>query len=131
MKHLRPFLFCSGIALLLTSAMANATLIPERFAPIAVRNIFGLRPLHPKPIEAALLPNRPQIMLQGITTILGHTQALLTIQLPSASPGLFQTSCVLTTGESRYDVVVLEINEKTGAVRLDNVGMEQVLVLKR
>jgi hypothetical protein len=103
----------------------------ERFTAIAARNAFRLSPPKPPASEIPPPPNRSKVSFQGITTILGRTLALLTIE-PAAKPAeFFQTSCVLAQGESRFDVVVLEINATAGTVRLDNLGTDQTLTLKR
>ena len=116
--------------LLLMSAVTHAEIASERFSAIVAKNTFRLWPPNPLTIEVPPPPIRPQITLQGITTILGRTQALLTIRSQSKSVELPETSCVLAEGDSRSDIVVLEISAELGTVRISNLGLEQTLVLR-
>ena len=104
--------------------------IPERFTAIVNRNAFRLSPPKPLPIEAPPQINRSKVYFHGITTILGRVQALLAIQPQPVLPGQLPTSCVLAQGERHFEVVVLEINQERGTVRLSNLGLEYVLEFK-
>ena len=124
-KHLG---IAPGICFLLAfTTVVNA--MPDRFSIIPRENVFRLNPRKPETITPPPQVERPQITLQGITTILGRTQALLNIQRAAKSAASPQSSFVLSEGESRYDVTVLEINARTGTVRLNNVGSELTLAL--
>ena len=121
--------FAPGLCFLLAcTTVVKAT--PDRFSIIPRENVFRLIPRKLETLPPVPPVDRPQITLQGITTILGRSQALLNIQRTAKSGGLPLSSFVLSEGESRYDVTVLEINASTGAVRLDNVGSEQILALR-
>jgi len=108
--------------------MANAT-TSDRFATITTRNVFRLAPLEPQSVELPPTLNRPRITLDGVTTILGRAQALLTIHQTGPAKAA-QTSCILSQGDSLFDVVVLEINAELGTVCLNNLGLEEILTLK-
>ena len=116
--------------LLFASVVAYAETASDRFSAITGRNVFRLNPPKLQTGEVVPPPNRPQITLQGITTILGRMQALLTIQPRTKSAESLQTSCILAQGDNRLDVVVLEINAELGTVRVNNLGSEQILALK-
>jgi len=101
--------------------------VPDSFTAIARGNVFRLNPPMPESGTVHLLPERPRITFQGVTTILGRPQVLLNIQ-PSATPAAASgVSCVLTRGEARNGVVVVEIDTVSGIIRLNNNGEEQIL----
>ncbi|HEX5220443.1 MAG TPA: hypothetical protein VFZ59_12805 [Verrucomicrobiae bacterium] len=96
------------------------------FEVIARTNAFRLRaPISEEKITPPVA--RPQITFQGFTTILGRAQVLLSIQRLGAT-GI---SCILSENENQDGVTVLEIDERAETVRLNNLGQEQVLALKR
>lgn len=116
-------------SLSVSSAMA-AQPPPEHFAMIGVRNAFRLSPVKPAGSEIPPQPHRPKVSFQGLTTILGRTLVLLTIEPALSSAEFRQTSCVLAQGESRFEIVILEIDTKAGTVRINNLGAEQTLGLR-
>ena len=62
-------------------------------------------------------------MLTGITTILGNKRALLKVQFPPKPPQpAKEQSYILTEGQRDGSIEVLEINEKTASVKVDNSG---------
>jgi hypothetical protein len=62
-------------------------------------------------------------MLTGITTILGNKRALLKVQFPSKPPQpAKEQSCILSEGQRDGAIKVLQINEKTAIVKVDNSG---------
>jgi hypothetical protein len=94
------------------------------YEAIVERNVFGLRPPPPPPDPEANKPPPPKIMLQGITTILGNKRALLKMQMPP-KPGeqpKGEQSFILAEGEREGDVEVLEIDDKTGIVKVKDFG---------
>ena len=117
----------SGCGLLALALAVNATPVPDRFASIARDNAFHLNPPKPEVIAVIPSPERPRITLQGVTTILGRPQVLVNIQQPAKAAGASEISCVLTEGESRNGVTVLEIDMVSGTIRLNNNGEEQIL----
>ncbi len=100
---------------------------------IVDRNIFGLKP----PPEPAQPPNTaqqlPKILLTGITTILGNKLALLKLQPPPAKAGeqLKEEPLMLTEGQREGPVEVLQIDEKAGAVRVNNSGTVTTLTFEK
>jgi len=129
MKAFCVILTC-GLSVLFVHSTPVFNSIPESFATIAAKNAFRLSPPQPPAIEVPAPPSRARVFFQGITTILGRTQALLTIQSQHGPSGLLSTSYVLGLGDSQSDVIVMEINVKRGTVRVNNLGVEQTLILE-
>jgi hypothetical protein len=62
-------------------------------------------------------------MLTGITSILGNKRALLEVEFPAKPPQpVKEQSYILTEGQRVGSIEVLEINEKTSRVKVDNSG---------
>jgi len=98
---------------------------------IVERNLFGLRPPQPPRVEPPPAP-LPKVMLTGITTILGNKRALLKIQFPAQpSKKAKEESCILAQGQRDGVIEVLEINEKTAQVKLDNSGTLSVITFEK
>jgi len=98
---------------------------------IVERNVFGLRPPQPPGVVPPPAP-LPKVMLTGITTILGDKRALLKIQIPAQpSRPAKAESCVLAEGQRDGLIEVLEINEKTAQVKLDNSGTVSVVTFEK
>jgi hypothetical protein len=91
---------------------------------IVDRNLFNLKPPTPPPGPEANKPPAPKITLTGITTILGYKQVGL---LVATRPGQPPESYIMTEGQGREGVEVLQIDEKAGTVRVRNHGEEQTL----
>jgi hypothetical protein len=65
----------------------------------------------------------PKILLKGITTIFGDKRALLKVQFPAKPPQpAKEQSYILTEGQRDGAIEILEINEKTARVKVDNCG---------
>jgi hypothetical protein len=102
---------------------------------IVDRNVFGLKPAPPPPDPTEV--NKPppvKITLTGITTILGNKRVLMKAPSPAAKPGeqpKGDRSYILTEGQMEDDIEVLEINEKTGDVKLKNAGAVVTLNLMK
>lgn len=92
------------------------------YAGIGKRNLFRLRPppsLRAPPAKVPL----PSVHLTGITTILRGKRALLKVQFPAKPPERpKEESLILSEGERMGPIQVLEINERTSQVKLDNSG---------
>ncbi len=71
-------------------------------------------------------PSLPKIRLVGITTISGNKRALLTVESPSNPQA---QSLVLGEHERNDQVEVLQIDDKSGSVRLSNSGVLTLLTL--
>ena len=114
--------------LLMAVQPVNAGKNSQPFEGITRLNAFRLSTSTQETRPNVPVVGRPQVILQGITTLMGHAQVLLSIQKPG-STGVDGVSCVMTEGECQYNMTVLEINSKTGSVRLRNTDMEQTLRL--
>jgi hypothetical protein len=122
---LSGFLQCSLVA------GAGPTSSDNPYHQIAERNVFGLRPPQPPRVEPPPAP-LPKIVLTGITTILGNKRALLKIQFPAQpSKPAKAESCVLAEGQRDGAIEVLEVNEKTAQVKVDNSGTVSVITFEK
>ena len=99
---------------------------------IALRNIFGLRPPPPpQKVEAPSVP-LPNIVLTGITTILGEKRAFLEITSLARPPQPPKPqSCILTEGQREGDVQVVQIDPKAESVKILNSGVEMLLTFDK
>jgi hypothetical protein len=112
------------VGLLWLSLETRAGGVADQFAAIPARNIFRLTI---KPVEPPVVPPElPKVRLQGVTSILGKSQALLAIRMDT-KPAATEVCCILEEGETRNEIVVLEVDVKTAKVRLNNHGSEQIL----
>ena len=109
------FLICA-----LTCSAGSAGVI-NPYHGIVERNVFGLKPPAP---PAAHLPSvpLPKITLTGITTLFGK-RALLKVEYP-AQPNkpARKESLILAEGQRDEGIEVLQVDEKTSRVRLNNCG---------
>ncbi|NOS71250.1 MAG: hypothetical protein HOP33_15120 [Verrucomicrobia bacterium] len=116
-----------GCLALTTFAFAADT----RYLEIAGRNVFRLRlPLKPE-MEQPLPRLVATARLQGMTTILGYPQALIaTRQISKPGESAQEINWILKEGESASGFRVIEINPKSGFVKLNYGEGLQVLLLK-
>ncbi len=70
----------------------------------------------------------PKLKLVGITSISGTKRALLRVESVGNSPGQAQ-SLILSEHQKSGQVEVLEIDEKSGSVRVRNSGIETLLAV--
>jgi hypothetical protein len=133
MKH-RGKLFIWSLSSVLLSVAANASVTKSEASPyeiIAHRNIFEIT--LPKS-EPPIIPpvQRSKVTLLGITTILGDKRAILKIQTPSAAgkPATEQ-SFILIEGKDAGEIRVVEINEKTATVKINNAGEIALLTFEK
>ena len=112
----RALVICAELAL------AQAVIGGTPYGTILQRNTFGLRPAPPAvktPANLAL----PKVHLTGITTILKGKRALLKVEFPAKPPERAkEESYILKEGQSAGPIEVLEINEKTAHVKVNNSG---------
>jgi len=117
-----PAWVLSSLVLCSAASAAGPAFSGNPYRHIPERNVFGLRPpqpAHPEPPSAPL----PKIMLTGITTIFGDKRALLKVQFPAQPPRpAKEQSCMLTEGQRDGSIEVLQINERTAKVTVDNSG---------
>lgn len=101
------------------------------YQAIVDRNVFGLRPPPPPPSPEANKPPPPNIILNGITTILGKKQALMKINLPPKPPEpAKEQAFILTVGQRDGEIEVLAIDEQAGMVTVNDYGTITNLTLK-
>jgi hypothetical protein len=104
--------------ILCTAAVGIGADSENPYQGIVDRNVFGLKPPPPpgKPEEKKV--DLPPITLTGMTTILGNKRALMNIQ----PPGKPLQSFILAEGQRDGDLEVLEIDEKSGTVKVNQSG---------
>lgn len=124
MKHFAKLAVCLVSGLVLNTGLGA----DSPYAPIAVRNIFGLNP------PQAITPTAPEppskITLNGIMTIFGTTQALFYVDVPPRPPlPATQKSYILSEGQRQDDIEVTRIDEKKNVVTFNNHGVVQELPL--
>jgi hypothetical protein len=94
---------------------------------ISERNLFGLRSTPPVHFESPTEP-LPKVTLTGITTVLKGKRALLKVQFPPKPlVPTKEQSYLLTEGQRDGPIEVLEINEKTPSVKLNNSGTVMIV----
>jgi hypothetical protein len=104
----------------------------RRYDGIAPSNIFRLKPetqlQSPSPLQTPL----PVLKLTGVTTMLGYKLALLKTQ-PLVKPGQpsAEQNLMLAEGQSEGDIEVLEIDEKSGRVKVSNSGTIMTLTFEK
>lgn len=93
------------------------------YTDILRRNVFGLRP-PPRPATEPARGPVPKVRLTGITTILKGKRALLKVEFPGKPlERPKEESYILTEGQRAGPIEVLEINERTAQVKVNNSGM--------
>jgi len=104
----------------------------NNYADIPERNAFGLKP-PPQHIKENPPPQLPKIVLTGITTILDDKRALMKTLPPAQKPGdqSKELSLILTEGQREGEIEVLQIDEKTGSVKVNNSGTVMTLTLEK
>jgi hypothetical protein len=95
---------CLAIKLVLTtSTHAEDVASPQNpYAPIVVRNVFGLNP-----------PPPPKITSNGIMSIFGQLQVLFKVADPRPGLPVKDEFYTLSEGERQDDIEVTHIDEKT------------------
>jgi hypothetical protein len=105
---------------------ADTVLLPGNpYAPVVVRNIFGLNP--PPLVDPNAISAEPPVKItpNGIMTIFGQLQVLF--KVAGKPPG--QDGYILTEGQRQDDIEVTKIDEKAGIVTFNNHGIVQALPL--
>jgi len=123
---LGSYLFFMGVSFTVAVSADNP------YVKIVDRNVFSLKAPVPPPSPESLKPPPPKITLTGITTILGIKRVLMKVPMPARPPEpAREESLMLTEGERSGDIEVLEINEKTGTVKISNFGTVMTLSLDK
>jgi hypothetical protein len=101
---------------------------------ITNRNLFNLKaPPDPSQAPAPPPPQVPNVLLAGITTVMGGKTALLRIPRPARPPEpAKEVSVILAEGAPAEEgVQVLEINVAAGTVKISNNGTLQTLDIEK
>ena len=108
------------LSLAVCSAASAGVINPYHCIP--ERNVFGLKP--PAPPQTTYVPSAPlpKITLTGITTLFGK-RALLKVEFPAQinQPARHE-SMILAEGQRNDGIEILQVDEKTSRVRLNNSG---------
>lgn len=112
---------CAGAVLLCcTTARLEGAGNPYHLIP--KRNVFNLRAKQPVRVPQPVTP-MPTVTLTGITTLLKGKRALLQVQFPAVPPQPASVkSYVLAEAQKAGPIQVLEIDEKSSIVKLNNSG---------
>ncbi len=118
---------CAGAKAIVADSSANP------YQGIVDRNVFGLKP--PTPVSKGPdteHPPPPKITLTGITTIFHDKRALMNVAMPARPPEpAKQQSFILAEHQREGDIEVLEIDVKTGDVKVSNFGTVVTLNLEK
>jgi hypothetical protein len=131
MKHLGKIVICLASGLVLNAgARADDSVLPNNpYAPIVVRNVFGLNP--PQPVDPASLGEPPpKITPNGIMSIFGQLQVLFKVA-GTAKPGqpAKDESYILSEGQRQDEIEIVHIDEKASLVTFNNHGTVQEIPL--
>jgi hypothetical protein len=129
-KYVRKIAICFAGGLALSAAVHAENVVSQNnpYAPIVVRNIFGLNP--PQPVVQADPNPPPKIIANGIMTIFGNRQALFKVAEPAKTGQPARTtSHILGEGQRQDDIEVTHIDEKSGTITFNNHGTVQEIPL--
>src|SRR5437899_9066182 len=117
---------CAGAKAIVANSSANP------YQGIVDRNVFGLKPPPPSKGAEPDKPAPPKITLTGITTIFHDKRALMNVAMPAKPPEpAKQQSFILAEHQREGDIEVLEIDVKTGDVKVSNFGTVVTLNLEK
>ena len=134
MKRLGKIVVClaSGLVLNAGARADNAVLPDNPYAPVVVRNVFGLNPLPTNDVNAVQTDPPPKITLTGIMSIFGHLQALYKVAIPAKpEQPAKDVPYILSEGQRQDEIEVVQIDEKNGLVTFNNHGTVQELPLTK
>jgi hypothetical protein len=134
MKRLGKIVVCLAGGLVLNAgARADDAVLPNNpYAPVVIRNIFGLNPLPTNDVNAAQADPPPKITLNGIMSIFGHLQALFKVAIPAKpEQPAKDVPYILSEGQRQDEIEVVQIDEKNGLVTFNNHGTVQELPLAK
>ncbi|MCX8090945.1 MAG: hypothetical protein N3I86_08440 [Verrucomicrobiae bacterium] len=103
------------------------------YLSIVDRNVFALKPPPDPEAVKPPAPPPPPIELQGISVLFGKKRVLFTVTVPGGKPGAppERKALILAEGERQDEVEVLEIDEKSGTVKFNNHGQEDLKTLAK
>lgn len=125
---------CAAAGLIWCLAASAAAENAMPYAGIIERNVFGLKPAPPPPDPELSKPPPPKITLTGITDILGKKLALMETPPPPAKAGetaKSKQSYMLSVGQRKDDIEVLDIDFASRSVKVNNGGQEFTLTLEK
>lgn len=112
-------------------AGANAAEVTNNpYAPVAARNIFGLKP--PPPMPSVATEPAFKITLNGVMSVRGQPQALFKVLPRGFSNGQAREKFyILGEGRKQDDIEVLQVDVKAGLAVFNNHGTIQTLLLTK
>jgi hypothetical protein len=132
MKRLGKIVVCLASGLVLNAgAHADDSVLPNNpYAPIVVRNMFGLNPPPTNDVNATQTDPPPKIIPNGIMSIFGKWQVLFKVAVPAKSgQPAKDDSYILSEGQRQDEIEVLQIDEVNSLVTFNNHGTVQELPL--
>jgi hypothetical protein len=137
MTHGRKTLLClvGGLSACSLTISAWGNTGDNPYKTIVDRNVFGLKPPPPSGPAEGTEPKTPppKITLTGITTILGNKRALMKTPPAAVKPGEQprEQSYILSEGQRDGELEVVQIDEKTGSVKLMYAGTPVTLTFEK
>jgi hypothetical protein len=133
MKRLGKIVVClaSGLVLNAGTHAGDAVSANNPYAPIVVRNVFGLNPPQLVDPNATPVEPPPKITPNGIMSIFNHQLQVLFKVAGTAKPGqpAKDESYILSEGQRQDEIEVTHIDEKASLVTFNNHGTVQELPL--
>lgn len=132
MKRLGKIVVCLASGLVLNAgAHADDSVLPNNpYAPIVVRNMFGLNPPQSVDPTNATPADLPKIIPNGIMSIFGKWQVLFKVAVPAKSgQPAKDESYILSEGQRQDEIEVIQIDEVNSLVTFNNHGTVQELPL--
>ena len=132
MKRLGKIVVCLASGLVLNAGTrADDGVLPNNpYAPIVVRNIFGLNPVPTNDVNATPAEPPPKITPNGIMSIFGKWQVLFKVAgTPKPGQPAKDESYILSEGQRQDEIEVIQIDEKANLVTFNNHGTVQELPL--
>ncbi len=123
----------ASVLVLNASTRADDDVLPNNpYAPIVVRNVFGLNPAPTNDPTATPAEPPPKITLNGIMSILGRLQALYKVAgTAKAGQPPKDESYILGEGQRQDEIEVIQIDEKANLVTFNNHGTVQEIPLAK
>ena len=112
-------------------APPDALLPDNPYAPVVMRNVFGLNPPATNdPNAEALAANPPlKITPNGIMDIFGQLQVLFKVAPKPGQKDAKEESYILSEGQQQDDIEVIHIDQKASLITFNNHGVVQELPL--
>ena len=133
MRRVLKVWLCTGVFAGLAACSFADTKPPRDFyESILQRNVFDLKPPAPPVQQEAAPAPAMNVVLSGITTILGNKVALLQLPARAGRPGepLRDEGFILTEGQREGLIEVIQIDERKGAVRILAAGAPMTLTFE-